>query len=40
MPEAYETLLHDVVLGEAGLFSSCADEVEESWAIVAPIMDA
>jgi glucose-6-phosphate 1-dehydrogenase len=39
MPEAYETLLHDVMLGEAGLFSR-ADEVEESWAIVAPIMDA
>lgn len=38
MPEAYETLLHDVMLGEAGLFSR-ADEVEESWAIVAPIMD-
>jgi len=38
MPKAYETLLHDVMLGEAGLFSR-ADEVEESWAIVAPIMD-
>jgi len=39
MPEAYETLLHDVMLGEAGLFSR-ADEVEESWAIVAPILEA
>jgi len=39
MPEAYETLLHDVMLGEAGLFSR-ADEVEESWKIVAPITDA
>jgi len=39
MPEAYETLLHDVMLGEAGLFSR-ADEVEESWKIVAPIVDA
>jgi len=39
MPEAYETLLHDVMLGEAGLFSR-ADEVEESWAIVAPILKA
>ncbi len=39
MPEAYETLLHDVMLGEAGLFSR-ADEVEESWRIVAPILDA
>jgi len=38
MPEAYETLLHDVMLGEAGLFSR-ADEVEESWRIVAPILD-
>ncbi|MDT8375211.1 MAG: glucose-6-phosphate dehydrogenase [Mariprofundaceae bacterium] len=39
MPEAYETLLHDVMLGEAGLFSR-ADEVEESWKIVAPILEA
>ncbi|MDX8403695.1 MAG: glucose-6-phosphate dehydrogenase [Mariprofundaceae bacterium] len=37
MPEAYETLFHDVLLGEAGLFSR-ADEVEESWRIVEPIM--
>ena len=39
MPDAYETLFHDVLLGEAGLFSR-ADEVEESWRIVAPIMQA
>jgi len=39
MPEAYETLLHDVMLGEAGLFSR-ADEVEECWNIVMPILDA
>lgn len=39
MPEAYETLLHDVMLGEAGLFSR-ADEVEECWQIVEPILDA
>ncbi|MDX8405358.1 MAG: glucose-6-phosphate dehydrogenase [Mariprofundus sp.] len=39
MPEAYETLLHDVLLGEAGLFSR-ADEVEESWRIVEPVMQA
>ena len=39
MPDAYETLLHDVLLGDAGLFSR-ADEVEESWKIVAPIMQA
>lgn len=37
MPDAYETLFHDVLLGEAGLFSR-ADEVEESWRIVEPIM--
>lgn len=37
MPEAYETLFHDMLLGEAGLFSR-ADEVEESWRIVEPIM--
>lgn len=37
IPKAYETLLHDVLLGEAGLFSR-ADEVEESWRIVEPIM--
>ncbi len=38
-PEAYETLLHDVLLGETALFSR-ADEVEESWRIVAPVMQA
>ncbi len=37
IPEAYETLFHDVLLGEAGLFSR-ADEVEESWRIIEPIM--
>lgn len=39
MPEAYETLLHDVLMGDAGLFSR-ADEVEESWEIVAPLLEA
>ncbi|MDQ6971264.1 MAG: glucose-6-phosphate dehydrogenase, partial [Mariprofundaceae bacterium] len=39
MPEAYETLLHDVMLGEAGLFSR-ADEVEACWRIVMPILEA
>ena len=39
MPDAYETLLHDVLLGDAGLFSR-ADEVEESWRIIAPILEA
>ena len=37
--EAYETLLHDVLLGDATLFSR-ADEVEESWEIVAPLQEA
>jgi glucose-6-phosphate 1-dehydrogenase len=37
--EAYETLLHDVLLGDATLFSR-ADEVEESWDIVAPLQQA
>jgi glucose-6-phosphate 1-dehydrogenase len=37
--EAYEVLLHDVLLGDATLFSR-ADEIEESWRIVAPILDA
>ncbi|MES0371335.1 MAG: glucose-6-phosphate dehydrogenase [Mariprofundaceae bacterium] len=39
IPDAYETLFHDILLGEAGLFSR-ADEVEESWRIVEPIMQA
>lgn len=38
-PEAYETLLHDVLLGETALFSR-ADEVVESWRIVEPVMEA
>jgi len=38
-PEAYETLLHDALLGQTALFSR-ADEVEESWRIVAPVMQA
>jgi len=37
--EAYETLLHDVLIGDATLFSR-ADEVEESWEIVAPLQEA
>jgi glucose-6-phosphate 1-dehydrogenase len=36
MPEAYERLLLDVMLGDASLFSR-ADEVELAWAIVDPI---
>lgn len=38
-PEAYETLLHDALLGQTALFSR-ADEVEESWRIVEPVMAA
>ena len=38
-PEAYETLLHDALLGQTALFSR-ADEVEESWRIVEPVMNA
>ncbi len=37
--DAYEVLLHDVLLGDATLFSR-GDEVEESWAIVEPILNA
>lgn len=37
--DAYEVLLHDVLTGDATLFSR-ADEVEESWAIIEPILDA
>lgn len=35
--EAYEILLHDVLQGDATLFSR-ADEVEESWDIVEPLL--
>ncbi|MBF0470401.1 MAG: glucose-6-phosphate dehydrogenase [Gammaproteobacteria bacterium] len=38
MYDAYEILLHDVLLGEASLFSR-ADEVEESWKIIHPILE-
>jgi glucose-6-phosphate 1-dehydrogenase len=38
VPEAYETLLQDVLLGDATLFSR-ADEIEESWDIVEPILE-
>jgi len=37
--DAYEVLLHDVLTGDAILFSR-ADEVEESWAIIEPILNA
>ncbi len=38
-PEAYETLILDALLGDASLFTR-ADEVEEAWSIVDPIVDA
>jgi glucose-6-phosphate 1-dehydrogenase len=39
MPEAYQTLLLDVVEGDQTLFVS-ADEVEEAWKLYAPVLDA
>ncbi|MDH5423976.1 MAG: glucose-6-phosphate dehydrogenase [Gammaproteobacteria bacterium] len=36
--DAYEVLLHDVLSGDATLFSR-ADEVEESWSIIEPILN-
>ena len=38
-PDAYETLILDVLLGDASLFTR-ADEVEEAWSIVDPIIGA
>ncbi len=37
--DAYEVLIHDVLTGDATLFSR-ADEVEESWSIIDPILNA
>jgi glucose-6-phosphate 1-dehydrogenase len=37
--DAYEILMHDVLTGDRTLFSR-ADEVEASWVIVEPILDA
>jgi len=37
--DAYEILMHDVLIGDGTLFSR-ADEVEMSWQIVEPILDA
>lgn len=36
--DAYEVLLHDVLTGDATLFSR-ADEVEQSWSIIEPILN-
>lgn len=38
-PEAYETLLNDVMTGDATLFMR-SDEVEAAWAVVMPIVKA
>jgi glucose-6-phosphate 1-dehydrogenase len=38
-PDAYETLILDVLLGDASLFTR-ADEVEEAWSIVDPIISS
>ena len=38
-PEAYERLLHDALRGDATLFTR-ADEVEEEWKVVDPILES
>jgi glucose-6-phosphate 1-dehydrogenase len=38
MPDAYQTLLLDVLAGDQTLFVH-ADEVEESWSVFAPMLD-
>jgi glucose-6-phosphate 1-dehydrogenase len=38
-PEAYETLLLDVIRGDATLFMR-ADQVESAWAVISPVLDA
>jgi len=37
-PEAYETLLLDVILGDATLFMR-ADQIEAAWSVVTPILE-
>lgn len=37
-PEAYETLLIDVIIGDATLFMR-ADQVEAAWSVITPILD-
>jgi glucose-6-phosphate 1-dehydrogenase len=37
-PEAYETLLLDVMLGDATLFMR-ADQVEAAWSVISPVLD-
>ena len=38
-PEAYETLLLDVMRGDATLFMR-ADQVEAAWAVITPVLEA
>jgi len=38
-PEAYETLLLDVISGDATLFMR-ADQVESAWTVISPVLDA
>ena len=38
-PDAYETLLRDVMIGDATLFMS-ADQVEASWQLLMPVLEA
>ncbi len=38
-PEAYETLLLDVILGDATLFMR-ADQIETAWGVITPILEA
>ncbi|HZF64618.1 MAG TPA: glucose-6-phosphate dehydrogenase [Chitinophagaceae bacterium] len=38
-PEAYETLLYDIIEGDATLFMR-ADQVEAAWEVIKPIMEA
>ncbi len=39
VPEAYETLLLDAILGDATLFMR-ADQVEAAWSVVMPVLEA
>ena len=36
-PDAYETLLNDIMLGDATLFMR-SDQIEESWSIITPVL--
>ncbi|MCB0209884.1 MAG: glucose-6-phosphate dehydrogenase [Anaerolineae bacterium] len=38
-PEAYETLLLDVIIGDATLFMR-ADQIEAAWSVITPVLDA